>query len=183
MHQRRDMRLEPIAPEDLVREALRLAHTEIVARGVSATWMVESDLPAVLADRVQIQQVLLNLILNSCESMGEKEASERSLTLGASEAGAHVRFSVRDSGTGIPDALIESLFEPFVTTKPEGLGLGLSIARTVVDTHGGRIWAENADGCGATVSFLLPSAPFSEDSIRVPSQSYVTPSAALKVLV
>jgi C4-dicarboxylate-specific signal transduction histidine kinase len=182
MHQRGDMRLEPIAPEDLVREALRLAHTEIMTRGVSATWVVESELPAVLADRVQIQQVLLNLILNSCESMGEKEASERSLTLGASEAGAHVRFSVRDSGTGIPDALIESLFEPFVTTKPEGLGLGLSIARTVVDTHGGRIWAENADGCGATVSFLLPSAPFGEDPIRVPSQSYVRPSAALKVL-
>jgi two-component system sensor kinase FixL len=181
MHRRDDMRLEPIAPEDLVREALRLAHTEIMTRGVTATWMVESELPAVLADRVQIQQVLLNLILNSCESMGEKDASERLLTLDASESGAHVRFSVRDSGTGIPDTLIENLFEPFVTTKPEGLGLGLSIARTVVDTHGGRIWAENAGPSGATVSFLLPTAPLSEDPIRVPTQSYVTPSPALKV--
>ena len=182
MHQRRDMRLEPIAPEDLVREALRLAHTEIMTRGVSATWMVESELPAVLADRVQIQQVLLNLILNSCESMGEKDTTERLLTLGASESGSLVCFSVRDSGTGIPEALIENLFEPFVTTKPEGLGLGLSIARTVVDTHGGRIWAQNDEGSGATVSFLLPSAPRGAEPIALPDPSYAAPSPAVKVL-
>jgi signal transduction histidine kinase len=185
MHQRRDMRLEAIAPEDLVREALRLAHTEIMTRGVSATWNIESALPAVLADRVQIQQVLLNLILNSCEAMAERDASDRLLTLGASESGAHVCFSVRDAGTGIPDALIEKLFEPFVTTKPEGLGLGLSIARTVVDTHGGRIWAENARGRGATISFLLPSAPLGEVPIILPAQPYDAPasSSARKVLV
>jgi signal transduction histidine kinase len=182
MHRRGDMRLEPIAPEDLVREALRLAHTELMTRGVTATWVIDSELPAVLADRVHIQQVLLNLILNSCESMGEKEAAERLLSLGASEAGAHVRFSVRDSGTGIPDTLIESLFEPFVTTKPEGLGLGLSIARTVVDTHGGRIWAENAEGSGATISFLLPTAPVSEEPVRLPDRSYITHSGEFQVL-
>ena len=182
MHQRRDMRLEPIAPEDLVRESLRLAHTEIMTRGVSATWVVESDLPAVLADRVQVQQVLLNLILNACESMGEKDAAERLLTLGASGCGSHVRFWVRDSGTGIPDALVENLFEPFVTTKPEGLGLGLSIARTVVDTHGGRIWAESTRGAGATISFLLPSASESEDALRLPDASYGAPSPAHRVL-
>jgi len=183
MHQRRDMRLESIAPEDLVRESLRLAHSEIMTRGVSATWVVESELPQVLADRVQIQQVLLNLILNSCESMGERDASERLLTLGAAESGSHVRFWVRDSGTGIPDALIGKLFEPFVTTKPEGLGLGLPIARTVVDTHGGRIWAENATGSGAMVSFLLPSAPESEDPLHLLDQSFVASAPTRKVLV
>jgi two-component system sensor kinase FixL len=96
-----------------------------------------------------------------------------------------VCFSVRDAGTGIPDALIEKLFEPFVTTKPEGLGLGLSIARTVVDTHGGRIWAENARGRGATISFLLPSAPLGEVPIILPAQPYDAPasSSARKVLV
>jgi two-component system sensor kinase FixL len=182
MHRRGDMRLEPIAPEDLVRETLRLAHTEIMTRGVTATWTLDSELPAVLADRVQIQQVLLNLILNACESMSDKEASLRLLTLGATEAGSHVCFSVSDSGTGIPDALIESLFEPFVTTKPEGLGLGLSIARTVVDTHGGRIWAENEEGSGARVSFLLPTAPANEEPVRLPEHSYDVHSGEFKVL-
>jgi len=116
--------------------------------------------------------------------MHEREASERSLILGASEAGAHVRFSVRDTGTGIPDTLIESLFEPFVTTKPEGLGLGLSIARTVVDTHGGRIWAENAEGSGggATISFLLPTAPVTQEPVRLPDHSYDVHSGEFKVL-
>jgi signal transduction histidine kinase/integral membrane sensor domain MASE1 len=182
MHRRGDMRLEAIAPEDLVRETLRLAHTEIITRGVSANWVVDSELPAVLADRVQIQQVLLNLILNACEAMGDRDAADRLLTLGASESGAHVRFSVRDAGTGIPDALIESLFEPFVTTKPEGLGLGLSIARTVVDTHGGRIWAENGADHGATINFLLPSAPLSEEPVRLPDHSYDIHSGEFKVL-
>jgi two-component system, LuxR family, sensor kinase FixL len=130
---------------------------------------------------VQIQQVLLNLILNSCESMGEKDTAERLLTLGASESGSHVCFTVRDSGTGIPEALIENLFEPFVTTKPEGLGLGLSIARTVVDTHGGRIWAENDEGVGARVSFLLPTAPRGAEPLTLPDPSYATPSPAQKV--
>jgi signal transduction histidine kinase len=79
--------------------------------------------------------------------------------------------------------LIESLFEPFVTTKPEGLGLGLSIARTVVDTHGGRIWAENGKGSGATISFLLPTAPVSAEPVRLPDlSSYITRSGEFKVL-
>lgn len=182
MHQRGGFRLQPIAPADLVREALGLAHTEIVTRGVTATGIIEPELPLVMADRVQIQQVLLNLILNACESMSDREASERLLTLSASDGEGHVRFSVRDSGTGIPDTLLEQLFEPFVTTKPEGLGLGLSIARTVVETHRGRIWAENSKGSGASVSFVLPAAPVSVEAVRLPNQSYVIPSPVFKVL-
>src|SRR5258705_10959649 len=135
-----------------------------------------------MADRVQIQQVLLNLILNACEAMSEKEVSERLLTLSASDGEGCVRFSVRDSGTGIPGTLLELLFEPFVTTKPEGLGLGLSIARTVVETHRGRIWAENGNGSGASVNFLLPTAPVSVEAVRLPNQSYVIPSPVFKVL-
>ncbi|MBW8770658.1 MAG: hypothetical protein JF589_12940, partial [Gemmatimonadetes bacterium] len=75
-----------------------------------------------------------------------------------------------------------SLFEPFVTTKPEGLGLGLSIARTVVDTHGGRIWAENARDSGAMISFLLPSAPEGEDALHLPDAAFGAPSSATRVL-
>ena len=102
MHKRGDLRLQPIAPTDLVHETLGLAHAEIITRGVTATGMVEPELPLVLADRVQIQHVLLNLVLNACESMSETAAAGRLLTLTASAAGAKVRFSVRDTGTGIP---------------------------------------------------------------------------------
>jgi len=113
----------------------------------------------VLADRIQLQQVLLNLILNGCEAMEAVNAAKRRLTVVvAKETATGVRFSVRDSGTGIPAALSDHLFEPFVTTKKEGLGLGLSISRTIVAAHGGRMWAENnADG-GATVHCLFPAA-------------------------
>jgi len=176
MHKRGAMHLQPIAPADLVRETLGLAHAEIVTRGVTATGIVEPELPLVLADRVQIQHVLLNLVLNSCESMSEIDAAARLLSLNVSAAGANVRFSVRDSGTGVDRGLIDTLFEPFVTTKPGGLGLGLSIARTVVDTHGGRIWAENLDGAGAMVSFLLPTVPAGGDAIQPPDIGSFSPS-------
>ena len=112
-----------------------------------------------LADRVQLQQVLLNLILNGCEAMRLTPATDRrlSLTLDA-DAADNLHFSVRDRGIGIPAPLIDHLFEPFVTTKPEGLGLGLSISRTIVAAHGGRLWAENNVDGGATVHCLLPAA-------------------------
>jgi two-component system sensor kinase FixL len=137
---------------------------------VSATAIVEPDLPHVLADRVQIQQLLLNLVLNACEAMSKTPIPDRSLLLCASSAGDSVRFSVQDFGSGIPDELLDRLFEPFVTTKPEGLGLGLSIARTVVAVHGGRIWAENRDVRGAIVQVLLPAVSADGTPI-VPSEA------------
>jgi two-component system sensor kinase FixL len=179
MHKRSDIRLQPIEPAELVHEALGLAHVEIITRGVTATGIIEPAPPLVLADRVQIQHVLLNLVLNACESMSEKAAAERLLSINASAAGTHVRFSVRDSGTGIRADLIEHLFDPFVTTKAEGLGLGLSIARTVVETHGGQIWAENSDECGAMVSFLLPAAAVQTEGGRPPDAAYSIPSPML----
>ncbi len=176
MHKRSDIRLRPIEPAELVHEALGLTHTEIITRGVTATGIIEPALPLVMADRVQIQHVLLNLVLNACESMSEKAASERLLSISASSAGKDVRFSVRDSGSGIRPDLIEHLFDPFLTTKTAGLGLGLSIARTVVETHGGQIWAENGDESGAMVSFLLPAVAVATDEIRPPDAPYATPS-------
>jgi signal transduction histidine kinase/integral membrane sensor domain MASE1 len=179
MHKRGDIRLQPITPAELVYEALGLTHTEIITRGVAATGIIEPELPTVLADRVQIQHVLLNLVLNACESMSENGTSEPSLSINASAAGLHVKFSVRDSGAGIRADLIEHLFDPFVTTKVEGLGLGLSIARTVVETHGGKIWAENGDGRGAIVSFLLPVVAPASDGIHPPDAAYSTSSPVL----
>jgi signal transduction histidine kinase len=152
-------RVRPVDTEALVRTVLVLANAELISRRVTMTTAVEPGLPPLLADTVQVQQVLLNLILNACEAMSSTADGDRALLLRATMTGASgVRFSIRDHGSGIPPALIERLFEPFVTTKAEGLGLGLSIARSIVAAHGGRIWAENNVDGGATIYFELPSA-------------------------
>jgi signal transduction histidine kinase len=157
---RGDTHLQPMDTRELVAEVLELAHAELITRRVTATALVAPDLPPVLGDRVQLQQVLLNLIINACEAMNTTAAPDRRLTLIANaDARNNVLVSIRDCGTGIPPALLERLFEPFVTTKPEGLGLGLSISRTIVAAHGGRLWAENNADRGATVYCLLGSAP------------------------
>lgn len=165
MLKRGEARVQPLDTAALVADVLALARAELMTRGVTAATVVEPGLPPVLADRVQVQQVLLNLILNACEAMTGTAASERSLLLTASIVGtSDVRFSVQDFGTGIPPVLIDRLFEPFVTTKPEGLGLGLSIARSIVAAHGGRIWAENNATRGATIHCVFASTTMSNGS-------------------
>ena len=159
LFKRGETRLQPVAAAELVRDVLDLARPELSLRRVTATSAVEPDLSPVLCDRVQVQQVLLNLILNACEAMSETALGDRSFLLTArAEQDRGVHFSVRDCGTGIPAAIIDRLFEPFVTTKPNGLGLGLSISRTIVNAHGGRLWAENNPDRGATIHFLLVDA-------------------------
>jgi C4-dicarboxylate-specific signal transduction histidine kinase len=155
-------RVRPVSTESLVGAVLALARAELITRRVTVTTDVEPGLPLLLADAVQIQQVLLNLILNACEAMGTMPVAERKLQLmAATTASGMVRLSTRDGGIGIPPALIGRLFDPFVTTKAEGLGLGLSIARTIVVAHGGRIWAENNAGNGATIHCDLVTVPTS----------------------
>jgi two-component system, LuxR family, sensor kinase FixL len=139
---------------------LELTRMELGSRRIVATASVEPDLPPILADRVQLQQVLLNLVLNACDAMSSTAAMDRRLVLVARRSGENeVQLSVRDWGTGIASALVERMFEPFVTTKPTGLGLGLSISRTIISAHGGRLWAENNGDRGATVHCLLAAAP------------------------
>ncbi len=156
---RGETHLETLDVSELVPEVLELAHGELIARRVTATSLVEPNLPLVLGDRVQLQQVLLNLIHNACDAMTTTAVSERNLQLRVrSDATSHVLFSIRDSGPGIAPALVDRLFEPFVTNKPEGLGLGLSISRTIVAAHGGRLWAENNADRGATLYCRLTSS-------------------------
>jgi signal transduction histidine kinase len=149
---RGDTRVQLIDPKDLVNEVLELANAELLARNVAATASAAPNVPPLLGDRVQLQQVLLNLVLNACEAMAAAAESDRRLVLGVrTDERGHIQFSLRDQGTGIPPELIDRLFEPFVTTKPDGLGLGLSISRTIVGAHGGRLWAENNADRGATI--------------------------------
>jgi signal transduction histidine kinase len=157
---RGETRLQEVDPGELLREVLELARMELLSRRVIVTVSVEPDLPQVLVDRVQLQQVILNLVLNGCDAMGETSPSQRQLHLSGRRAGpGEVHLSVRDRGSGIPPTMLERMFDPFVTNKRQGLGLGLSISRTIVSAHGGRLWAENNEEGGATMHCLLAAAP------------------------
>jgi signal transduction histidine kinase len=117
------------------------------------------DLPTVLADPVHLQQVLLNLILNAMDAVEDVAAARRKVTVRAQRHGAgEIEVAVEDSGPGIAPEGLGRLFEPFFTTKANGMGIGLSISRTIIEAHGGRIWAENNAGEGATFRFTLPLA-------------------------
>ena len=155
---RGESRLQPQVTAELIAEVLELAHAELITRRVIVTSISTPNIPMILGDRVQVQQVLLNLILNACEAMRDTPLGERRLSITASPTRNFVQISVRDCGTGIPPSMIDRLFEPFFTTKTEGLGLGLSISRTIVAAHGGRLWAENNAGGGAILHCLFLSA-------------------------
>jgi signal transduction histidine kinase len=138
-------------------EVLDLAHADFVTRGVLVNNHLPADLPAVRGDRVQLQQVLLNLIVNACDAMVASEPSRRRLIITAAPDGNDmVQVAIADCGSGIPADRIDRLFEPFFTTKEQGLGLGLAICRSIVAAHGGRLWAANNVEGGATFWLTLP---------------------------
>jgi len=148
----------PLDLNTVVAEVLDLAHSDLVAHRVALIRNFGDDLPPVRGDRVQLQQVLLNFIMNACEAMNGATPKGRVLTaVTATLDGQSVEIGIADTGRGISPDVQERLFEPFVTTKPDGLGLGLSICRSIVAAHGGRVWAENnADG-GAAFHISLPT--------------------------
>jgi len=140
----------------LVNEVLVLVQPDAASRKVRLAVEVPTALPQVRGDRVHLQQVLLNLILNGMDAMTEVPAEERRLVVRARQADAGaVEVAVADSGRGVSAAKLERLFEPFVTTKPDGMGLGLPISASIIGAHGGRIWAESGPA-GATFYFTVP---------------------------
>ena len=148
--------LHPVAPNDLVADVLELAHSDLIQRAVIVSTRLAPSLPEVAADRVQLQQVLLNLIVNACDAMTDNVTGDRLLIVATALRGSSVRISITDSGTGIATEPIDEVFQPFVTSKRNGLGLGLAICRSIVDAHGGRMWAVNNRERGATFHVLLP---------------------------
>jgi len=140
----------------LVEEASALALVGVKDRGIRVTFHFDSSVEFVLADRVQIQQVLLNLIRNAMDAMEETAARDLMVSV-VPEGEAQVRVSVSDSGLGIAPEIAGQLFQPFITTKRQGMGVGLSISRTIVEAHGGRIWAEPNPGGGTVFNFTLAS--------------------------
>lgn len=144
---------------DMVEESLRLMRSDLLNRGVTLGTALAPGLPRVSGDRNQLQQVLLNLLMNACDAMDAQPTERRLRVVTRSNAPGRVEITVSDRGTGIPAAELERIFEPFVTTKAKGIGLGLVICRSIVAAHGGRLWATNNAHRGATLHCELPTLP------------------------
>jgi C4-dicarboxylate-specific signal transduction histidine kinase len=142
----------------LINAALGLARVEATQNGVEIEARIDPDLPPVFADHIQIEQVLLNLLKNAIDAIVTADSHERSILLVAhrKSVGA-VEISVADSGPGIADEAMGRLFEPFVTTKPNGMGMGLTISRSIIEWHGGALRMADNKRSGATFAFDLPT--------------------------
>ena len=150
-------RRDALAINEAIREVIALCHTEAVKHGVAVRMQLAEGLPLVQGDRVQLQQVILNLTMNAIEAMrGVGERARELLVSTEPAAGGGVRVAVRDLGPGLAPAKLERVFEPFYTTKPGGLGMGLSICRSLIEAHQGRLWAEANERRGAVFQFTVP---------------------------
>jgi signal transduction histidine kinase len=141
---------------DTIREVIALTGRELQTKRVELRTELASDLPLVAADRVQLQQVILNLIVNAVEAMHDSGSGPRELVVGTGGIDSGIFAEVRDSGPGLDSALLDRLFDSFYTTKSEGMGMGLSISRSIVEAHGGRLWATPNNPRGAVFRFTLP---------------------------
>lgn len=154
----------PVDVNAVVSDVLKLVHSDFIERRISIELATGSSIPVVYGDRVQLQQVVLNILLNAAEAVGEADnAEDRIVTLTTAAIGTQVTVSVSDRGEGISAAAFDRMFDPFFTTKRDGMGLGLSICRTIMDAHGGRISARRNPDRGLTCWFVL-------DAARMPSR-------------
>ncbi len=142
---------------EVILEVLTLTDDELRRNEILVETSLDVDLPTVECDRIQIQQIILNLIINAIEAMSAVDDRHRQLAIGSAKEGANaVRVEVRDSGPGVDPRHADRLFEAFYTTKPEGMGMGLSICRAIIEAHGGRLWVSQNGSHGAAFCFSLP---------------------------
>jgi C4-dicarboxylate-specific signal transduction histidine kinase len=156
MFKRGETRFETLDLNRVVREVLSLVHGDLTTRGVEVTLRLAPHLPEVRGDRVQLEQVILNLVVNGAEAMAGSPQKDRMLTIHTLATANRVHLNVIDRGPGLA-APPEKLFEAFYTTKAHGLGLGLSISKSIVKSHDGRLWASTRRGGGAAFLVTLPS--------------------------
>ena len=151
-------RKDPLKINDAILEVIALTHSEVTKKKVSVQTQFGDALPLVQGDRVQLQQVMLNLIINAVEAMTAMREGSRQLLIGTKkDTSGGVLITVQDSGPGLNPDSLDKLFDAFYTTKPDGMGMGLSISRSIVEAHGGRLWAVSYDGPGAIFEFTLPA--------------------------
>jgi signal transduction histidine kinase len=145
---------------EAILEVIALTRGEVVKNGVSVQTQLAEGLPLIQGDRVQLQQVILNLIINAVEAMSGAGGGSRELLISTAIAEPDgVLVMVRDSGPGLAPASLERLFEAFYTTKPGGLGMGLSVCRSIIEAHSGRLWATANVPQGAVLQFTVPAHP------------------------
>ena len=157
---KKEFALEPSDLNEITREVTALSASDLQRNRVTLRLELAEDLPPVIGDRVQLQQVILNLLRNASDAMVGVDDRQRGLFIKTQrEEKDHVRLSVRDTGTGIRPQDLTRLFEPFYTTKSDGMGIGLSVSRSIVERHHGRLWVETNDGPGATFSLSVPCDP------------------------
>jgi two-component system sensor kinase FixL len=152
----REVRKEPIGCNRLLEDLVTLARPDLRAHDVQLKLEVQAELPEVMADAIQLQQVLINLFRNAIDATLQNGASRREITLRAVDTPEGVAISVHDHGTGVEPGALAMLFNPFFTTKPQGTGLGLAISRTIVNAHGGKLAYREEPGGGACFYFTLP---------------------------
>jgi C4-dicarboxylate-specific signal transduction histidine kinase len=158
MVKKEQMARRPVDLNEVVMDAVRMVSPDAVLRSCQMETSLDASLRAIEGDPVQLQQVLLNLVINAFDAMHDTPISRRKVVIATqSNSDATVRTSVRDYGAGISEEMRDRVFDPFFTTKNEGLGMGLAIVRSIVESHGGTITIENADGGGAQFEFVLPA--------------------------
>jgi C4-dicarboxylate-specific signal transduction histidine kinase len=141
---------------EVILEIIEITRGEAMKHGISVSTQLADHLSVVQADRVQLQQVVLNLIVNALDAMGAAEGPRQLLISTGTVEASGVLVAVQDSGPGLNPAMLERVFESFYTTKPTGLGMGLSICRSIIEAHGGRLWASTNQRRGSTFQFTLP---------------------------
>jgi signal transduction histidine kinase len=157
MFKRGETQFEPLDINAIVRDVLSIVHGDLVTRAVGVVAQLEADLPRVEGDRVELQQVVLNLVMNAWEAMAATAPEQRQLTISTAAVAGNVQLTVEDRGSGFTGEQFAKLFQPFYTTKPRGLGLGLSISRAIISAHSGRLWCTSRVGGGATFHIALPT--------------------------
>ncbi|MBR0777049.1 GAF domain-containing protein [Bradyrhizobium diazoefficiens] len=151
-----DIQKTPLDINDVIKDVMLIFRQEALSHGVSLSQESASALPQVLGDRVQLQQVLVNLLMNGIQAMSAVTGRRHELRIRSQEQGPdHILVAVEDTGTGIDPQNADRLFSAFFTTKPDGLGLGLSICQSIVERHGGKIWGASNSGVGSTFQFTL----------------------------